>query len=95
MYSPDANVLPATLRPQRIEAREKSLFGGANPEFLAWAAQYDEGKLPGRSRPRHEAWLASRQCRILRFEDDVGIDQRIGQIIELAAVPRSVRRTDQ
>src|SRR5690606_15292068 len=79
-------VLPTPVRLQRIEAREQSLFGGANPEFLAWAAQYDEGKLPGRSRPRHEAWLATRQCRILRFEDDVSVDQRIGQIIELATI---------
>ena len=38
--------LPTELRLQRIEAREISLFGGADPVFLAWAAQYEEGKLP-------------------------------------------------
>lgn len=76
--------LPTALRLQRIEAREKALFGSANPEFLAWAAQYDEGKLPGRSRPRHDAWLADRQCRILRFEGDQDVDQRIDQIIGFA-----------
>ena len=79
--------VPTALRLQRIEAREKSLFGSANPEFLAWAAQYDEGRLPGRSRLRHEAWLAARQCQVLRFEGDAGIDQRIDQIIEFATQP--------
>lgn len=78
-------LLPTSLRLQRIEARETALFGGANPAFLTWAAQYDEGKLPGRSRARHEAWLASRQCRILRFEGDQEVAQRIEQIMEHAA----------
>lgn len=72
--------LPTPLRLQRIEARETALFGGANPAFLAWAAQYDEGRLAGRSRARHEAWLASRKCRVLRFETDQGVAQRIEQI---------------
>ncbi len=79
--------LPTALRLERIEAREKSLFGSANPEFLAWAAQYDEGRLPGRSRPRHEAWLAGRQCQVLRFEGDARIGQRIDEIIALASPP--------
>lgn len=77
--------LATDLRLQRIQARELARFGGANPAFVAWAAQYDEGRLPGRSRPRHEAWLAGRQCRIMRFEGDQNIGQRIDQIIELAS----------
>lgn len=74
--------LPTELRLQRIEAREISLFGGADAAFLAWAAQYEEGKLPGRSRARHEAWLESRWCRVLRFEDDQAVDVRVEQITE-------------
>jgi len=74
--------LPTELRLQRIEAREISLFGGADPTFLAWAAQYEEGRLPGRSRARHEAWLESHLCRVLRFEEDQPIDARVEQIVE-------------
>ncbi|HEJ3239970.1 TPA: AAA family ATPase [Pseudomonas aeruginosa] len=77
--------LSVELRLQRIQARENTLFGGANPAFLAWAAQYDEGRLPGRSRPRHEAWLAVRRCRVLRFDEDQDVDQRIDQILEIVA----------
>ncbi|MGF6239753.1 adenylate kinase family enzyme [Paraburkholderia sp. GAS38] len=79
--------LPTKLRLQRIEAREISLFGGADPAFLAWAAQYDEGRLPGRSRSRHEAWLESRLCRVLRFEEDQAVDIRVEQIIESISRP--------
>lgn len=77
--------LPTELRLQRIEARETARFGGANPAFLAWAAQYDEGKLPGRSRPRHEAWLARRQCRVLQLEGVQEVQQHIEKIMGAAA----------
>ncbi len=77
--------LPTALRLQRIEARETALFGSADPAFLAWAAQYEEGKLPGRSRARHEAWLARLQCRILRFESDQDVEHHVDRIIGLAA----------
>jgi adenylate kinase family enzyme len=77
--------LPTELRLKRIVAREMSLFGRADPAFLEWAAQYDEGRLPGRSRARHEAWLESRQCRVLRFEGDQDIDDRVREIVEVTA----------
>ncbi|WP_322013529.1 hypothetical protein [Paraburkholderia sp. J12] len=38
---------------------------------------------PGRSRARHEAWLASRLCCVLRFDEDQAIDARVEQIVEL------------
>lgn len=75
--------LPTDLRLQRIEAREISLFGSADPAFMAWSAQYEQGQLPGRSRARHEAWLKSRRCRVLRFEQDQAIEDRVQEIIEL------------
>lgn len=79
--------LPTDLRLQRIEAREISLFGRADPAFLAWSAQYEQGELPGRSRARHEAWLKSRRCRVLRFEQDQSIEERVQEIIELTSQP--------
>ncbi|MCB5185326.1 AAA family ATPase [Methylobacillus gramineus] len=74
--------LPTPLRLERIEAREVERFGKAKPEFMRWAGQYDEGKLPGRSRQRHETWLATRQCIVTRFDTDQAIDQRIEHILD-------------
>lgn len=77
--------LPTDLRLARIEAREIARFGHANPDFLAWSAQYEQGLLPGRSRARHDAWLESRTCRVLRFEGDIEVDKRVAQIFNLCA----------
>ena len=75
--------LPTALRMQRIEAREIARFGRADPAFLAWAEQYEEGRLSGRSRARHEAWLSSRTCRVLRIEGDQDVDARVDALIHL------------
>lgn len=56
--------VPTAIRVERLRRREELLFGHANPEFLEWAAQYDNGRLPGRSRLKHERWLASRSAPI-------------------------------
>lgn len=73
--------LPTALRLERIRARELAWFGHADPAFLAWAGQYEQGSLPGRSRARHEAWLSGRHCRVLRFEADVNVEDRVGEVI--------------
>ena len=73
--------LPTALRMQRIEAREIARFGRADPAFLEWAEQYEEGRLSGRSRARHEAWLSSRRCRVVRFEGDQEVEARVDTLI--------------
>lgn len=78
--------LPTELRMQRIEAREIARFGKADPDFLVWAGQYEEGRLPGRSRARHEAWLASRRCAVLRLDGDSSVAQRVAQVIDFMAI---------
>ena len=45
-------------------------------EFIKWAAGYDSGLLTGRSLPKHEEWLLSIPCDVLRitnldFEESV------------------------
>jgi len=77
--------LPTALRMQRIEARELARYGRADPAFMAWAAQYDEGVMPGRSRARHDAWLAERTCRVMRFDGDQAISDRVQAIVQAAA----------
>lgn len=56
--------LPVELRLERLKRREIKRFGQAKPEFLAWAAQYDEGGVPGRSLVRHQEWLSVLTCAV-------------------------------
>ena len=77
--------LATPLRMQRIQARELALFGRADPAFLAWAAQYDDGAMPGRSRARHEAWLAQLTCQVMRFDGDQPVRDRVQAILHAAA----------
>jgi hypothetical protein len=74
--------LPVDLRLERLERREIKRFGQAKPEFLAWAAQYDEGGLSGRSLAGHDEWLAMRTCAVLRLEGDMSITDRLRQILD-------------
>jgi adenylate kinase family enzyme len=58
------------------EARRLGLVGAVTlgrltPEtdtFLRWAASYDDGGLAGRSLHRHEIWLRSLDCPVLRVD---------------------------
>jgi len=72
---------PAAIRVERLRRREQALFGRADPKFLEWAAQYDEGRLPGRSRARHEQWLAARSAPIVRIDGDVSIDEAVSRVL--------------
>jgi hypothetical protein len=58
-------------------------FGRVDPAFLAWAAQYDEGTLEGRSLSKHEAWLAKRSCPVLRIDDDTSTECRLARVLDV------------
>jgi adenylate kinase family enzyme len=73
--------VPAEIRVARLLERETRWFGRADPAFLAWAAQYDHGTLDGRSRSKHEAWLATRSCPVLRIDGDSSTDSRLTQVL--------------
>lgn len=70
--------VPTQVRLDRLRARESGRFGDSlmpggamhhtHREFIEWAAQYEEGTQPGRSRPKHEAWLAGLDKPVLRLE---------------------------
>lgn len=72
--------LPADLRLARLERREVERFGSANPEFLAWAADYDGGSTTGRNLSRHQTWLSNRTCPILRLEGDMSVEDRVTRV---------------
>lgn len=65
------------LRLKRLREREKHLFGAADPDFLEWAAQYDQGTAPGRSLARHQAWLEQCSCPVIRLEGAMSVLEQI------------------
>jgi hypothetical protein len=78
--------LPAETRVARLRQREIQRHGAADPAFLTWAAQYDEGPPEGRSLAKHEAWLAQRACPVLRLDQDEPVAERVARV-QLALNP--------
>jgi hypothetical protein len=68
------------LRLERLRERELQRFGKANPAFLDWAAQYDEGPPEGRSLAKQRAWLSARSCPVLNLEGDLSTQQRLARV---------------
>jgi hypothetical protein len=72
--------LDAAVRVQRLRDREMRALGHADPAFLAWAAQYDEGPPVGRSLAKHRAWLAARRCPVLELHGDLSVAERVAAV---------------
>ena len=73
--------VPAELRLARLRDRETRRFGleavspggwrhAETEDFIEWASHYDDGSREGRSRQRHEAWLKTQRCPLLRLDGD-------------------------
>jgi len=71
--------VPTDVRLKRLRDREARHFGtdAVSPggwrhveteEFIDWASHYDDGTREGRSLPRHEAWLETVTCPVLRAD---------------------------
>lgn len=71
---------PAEVRVTRLREREQRALGRVDEAFIAWAAQYDEGALPGRNLQRHLAWLAARRCPILRLSSEQPVADLTAQV---------------
>lgn len=72
------------------EGRRLRLAGAASPEewrevesFLDWAAGYDDGVQPGRSRNGHEAWAEQLDCPLLRLDSAQAVEVQLGQVMAL------------
>jgi hypothetical protein len=74
--------LDASIRVERLRAREIELLGKADPEFLEWAAQYDAGFLGGRSLAKHQAWLAARICPVIELRGDLSVRERMDAVLK-------------
>lgn len=82
----------AGVRVRRLRAREEARFGQASPAFLQWAAQYDEGPSEGRSLVKHEAWLRTLRCPVIKLVGELPVAEQVARIA--AAVPNpSIERT--
>lgn len=84
--------VPTQVRLERLRRRESLRFGdmllpgGAMHEihrdFIEWAAHYDDGTQPGRSRPRHEKWLAGLDVPVLRLDGLRPVEALVAEILE-------------
>lgn len=74
----------SSVRVGRILTREEALFGKANAAFLEWAAQYDEGPPQGRSLAKHEAWLATLSCPVVRLVGELPVSEQLARITAVA-----------
>jgi hypothetical protein len=72
--------LDAAVRLQRLKAREVERFGRADPAFLEWAAQYDDGPPEGRSLAKHRAWLNARTCAVVEIHGDLSVGERVAMV---------------
>jgi adenylate kinase family enzyme len=85
-------VTPTDVRLARLRAREARHFGAEAiaqggwryPEaekFFDWASHYEDGTREGRSRSRHEAWLSSLMCPVVRVDGSDPIDKIVGDVV--------------
>jgi adenylate kinase family enzyme len=92
-------LVPTAVRLLRLREREHARYGQEalapggrlheqHQAFLQWAAAYDHGTQEGRSRPRHEAWLARLPCPVLRFEGARSVEPTLNRILDHEALIR-------
>jgi hypothetical protein len=71
-------------------------------EFILWASHYEDGTREGRSRKRHETWLQTRGCPVLRLDRTRPTADLVKEVLrhlgavetEMANDQRSVARID-
>ena len=84
--------IPPEVRLARLAEREVRLFGAEalasggrmheiHTTFMAWAAGYDTGDLSMRSRARHELWLQSIPCPVVRLEGAGTVDEHVREVM--------------
>jgi adenylate kinase family enzyme len=73
--------VPQDIRLERLKNREYERYGDNifpggdkyehSKDFLEWAASYDFGTRNGRSLPKHEAWLKTIECPVIRIVNNI------------------------
>jgi hypothetical protein len=81
---------PTEIRLARLRDREQRRgWDDETNDFLEWASHYDDGIREGRSLPRHEAWLKTLRCPVLRLDGTHPVAVLVDQIV--AATTRQDR----
>jgi adenylate kinase family enzyme len=83
--------VPTEVRLERLRRRERERFGEAllpggamydtHREFIDWAAKYELGTEPGRSRTRHEIWLAGLDRPVFRLDGTRPTDELVEAVL--------------
>ncbi|MDP6345330.1 MAG: AAA family ATPase [Alphaproteobacteria bacterium] len=87
---------PTEVRLRRLREREVRRYAAAavapggwrhreSEDLIEWAARYDDGGLEEHSLARHEAWLGSLRCSILRLDGTLSTADQVEQV--MAVVP--------
>jgi adenylate kinase family enzyme len=80
------------LRLQRLRAREAARYGNDavapggwrhqdTEDFIAWASHYDEGNKVSRTLEKHQAWLASLPCPVIRLDGTSALPELVRQVV--------------
>jgi hypothetical protein len=72
---------PTDIRLQRLRERE-ARRGWVDEEFIEWASHYDDGTREGRNLPRHQRWLDTLSCPVLRLDGTLPVAELVGHVIE-------------
>jgi adenylate kinase family enzyme len=83
--------VPTAIRLQRLRAREARRFGAdavapggsmhrQAEEFIEWASHYDDCSREGRNLARHQAWLATLPCPVLRLDGDCPLEDLVKEV---------------
>jgi adenylate kinase family enzyme len=89
--------VPTPIRLERLRAREARRFGAdavapggslhrQAEEFIEWASHYDDGSREGRNLARHQAWLATLPCRVLRLDGTRHTQELVKEVLSGASV---------
>lgn len=72
--------VPTSIRIPRLRERERLRFGDriesggdmnkTHEEFIAWASRYDVGDVEGKTLARHEAYLDTQTCPVVKLRGD-------------------------
>ena len=51
-------------------------------EFLDWASHYDDGTREGRNLKRHQAWLATLKCPVVRLDGTRSVPELVKEVCQ-------------
>lgn len=82
---------PTDIRLERLQRRQSERFGDSllpggpmhetHREFIEWTAHYEDGTQHGRSRPRHERWLAGVAKPVVRLDGMRPVEELVAAVL--------------